>query len=115
MGGNAVNKSVPTMLGIVIILLVVLLVVVVYQYKLTQGLGEGGRVVGTVGGELILGVDAPEEEIGIGEVLTAGSETEPVMSPAMRPDSRASDKREAARERREEAQKRLAGTEDGGE
>jgi len=64
-----VNKSVPTLLGIIIILLVVLLVVVFYNYKLTQELGAGGTVVGTVGGQALTGVEAPKTEIGVGEVL----------------------------------------------
>ncbi len=65
------NKSVPTLLGIVIILLVVLLVVVIYQYKLTQRLALGERVVGTIGGEALTGVEAPKEDIGVSEVLGA--------------------------------------------
>lgn len=64
------NKSVPTLLGIVIILLVVLLVVVFYNYKLTEKLGAGGTVVGTVGGEALTGVEAPKSEIGVGEVMS---------------------------------------------
>ena len=72
------NKSVPTLLGIVIILLVVLLVVVMYQYRLTQKLAEGERVVGTVGGELLTGVETPKEDIGVSEVLGAREpESEP--------------------------------------
>jgi cell shape-determining protein MreC len=66
-----VNKSVPTLLGIVIILLVVLLVVVIYQYKLTQRLALGERVVGTIGGEALTGVETPKEDIGVSEVLGA--------------------------------------------
>ncbi|MBN1458185.1 MAG: hypothetical protein JXA57_01525 [Armatimonadetes bacterium] len=65
------NKSVPTLLGIVIILLVVVLVVLVYTYKMTQELSAGGQVVGTVGGEVLTGVEAPEEDIGTSEVLGA--------------------------------------------
>jgi hypothetical protein len=64
-----VNKSVPTLLGIVIILLVVVLVILVYNYKMTQELGTGARVVGTVGGEALTGVEAPKEEIGASTVL----------------------------------------------
>jgi len=64
-----VNKSVPTLLGIVIILLVVLLVVVFYNYRMMQEISSGGRVVGTVGGEALTGVEAPKTEIGVGEVL----------------------------------------------
>ena len=80
------NKSVPTLLGIVIILLVVLLVVVIYQYKLTQRLALGERVVGTIGGEALTGVEAPKEDIGVSEVLGAREpEAEPQLSPAHRP------------------------------
>lgn len=57
------NKSVPTLLGIVVILLVVVLVVLVVNYRLTKGLGEGQRVVGTVGGEMLTGEKAPGEFI----------------------------------------------------
>ncbi len=95
-----VNRSVPTLLGIVIILLVVLLVVVIYNYKLTQRLGAGERVVGTVGGEALTGVEAPKEEIGVGEVLGAREpEAEPQLSPAYRPE--AQERRQAARQQRE--------------
>lgn len=101
------NKSVPTLLGIVIILLVVLLVVVIYQYKLTQRLALGERVVGTIGGEALTGVEAPKEDIGVSEVLGAREpESEPQLSPAHRPETQ--DRRqasEAAREERREQRK----------
>jgi hypothetical protein len=96
-----VNKSVPTLLGIVIILLVVVLVVLIYNYKMTQELGAGGRVVGTVGGEALTGVEAPEEEIGTSEVLGAREpESEAAMSPASGPDPRAGERRGDRSERR---------------
>jgi hypothetical protein len=89
-----VNKSVPTLLGIVIILLVVVLVVLIYNYKMTQEIGAGGSVVGTVGGEVLMGVETPEEEIGTGEVLGAREpESQAVTSPALSPDSRAGEQR----------------------
>jgi len=78
-----VNKSVPTLLGIVIILLVVVLVVLVYNYKLTQGLGEGGRIVGTTGGELLTGEQAPREFISETEALARPPESEPKLSPLL--------------------------------
>jgi len=86
-GGRTVNKSVPTLLGIIIILMVVVLVVLIYDYKLTSGLATG-RVVGTVGGKMMTGVEPPTEEIGIGEVLGTPAEAEPQPSPALRPDTR---------------------------
>jgi hypothetical protein len=96
-----VNKSVPTLLGIVIILLVVVLVVLIYNYKMTQELGAGGTVVGTVGGEALTGVEAPEEEIGTSEVLGAREpESQAVPAPTMRPDTRAGEARMDRSERR---------------
>jgi len=103
-----VNKSVPTLLGIVIILLVVLLVVVIYQYKLTQRLALGERVVGTIGGEALTGVEVPKEDIGVSEVLGAREpEGEPKMlSPKQIEKSREQrDTREATREERQEQRK----------
>jgi hypothetical protein len=67
-----VNRSVPTLLGIVIILLVVVLVVVVFNYRLYSGLGRGEKVVGTSSHEILTGEEPITEEIGISEVLTAG-------------------------------------------
>ncbi|MFB3880779.1 MAG: hypothetical protein ACE149_05920 [Armatimonadota bacterium] len=85
------NKSVPTLLGIVIILLVVVLVVLYFNFKMTQELGSGATAVGTRGGELLTGVKAPKEEIGASEVLGAREpEGEAKLSPAMKPGSRAS-------------------------
>jgi hypothetical protein len=63
------NKSVPTLLGIVIILLVVVLVVLIYNFKMTQEMGKGGIPVGTVGGEKLLGVETPKEQIDASTVL----------------------------------------------
>ncbi len=87
------NKSVPTLLGIVIILLVVVLVVLFFNYKLTQQLGSGASVVGTKGGEMLTGVQAPKEEISPSEALGARApKTEPQMSPALRPGTKASER-----------------------
>ncbi len=103
------NKSVPTLLGIVIILLVVLLVVVIYQYKLTQRLALGERVVGTIGGEVLTGVEAPKEDIGISEVLGAREpavETQLSPGAGIRPESQERRQaREAVREERQEQRK----------
>lgn len=63
------NKSVPTLLGIVILLLVVVLVVLIYNYKMTQEMSKGGIPVGTVGGEKLTGVEAPKEVIDASTVL----------------------------------------------
>jgi hypothetical protein len=83
------NKSVPTLLGIVIILLVVVLVVLVFNYKLTQQLGAGGTVVGTQSTEALTGVTLPTEEIGTGEVLGAQKpNVQPQPSPALRAGTR---------------------------
>ena len=96
------NKSVPTLLGIVIILLVVLLVVVTYQYRLTQKLSEGERVVGTVGGELLTGVETPDEEIGVSEVLGSREpESEAKSIPPEAIEHRA-ERQDQRRERQEE-------------
>ncbi|GEM_PF-1386085 len=78
------NRSVPTLLGIVIILLVVVLVVLIYNYRLTSGLAAGGTVVGTAGQRLLTGVEPPEEEIGVGEVLERRGETAPRTAPPPR-------------------------------
>jgi len=84
------NKSVPTLLGIVIILLVVVLVVLVFNYKMTQEIGKGGIPVGTIGGQALTGVEAPKEQIGTPEVLgTRQPEVQAQPSPAMRPGTRA--------------------------
>jgi hypothetical protein len=88
-----VNKSIPTLLGIVIILLVVVLVVLIFNYQLTQKLGAGETVVGTVGGKALTGVEPPKEEIGTSEVLGAREpESQPVLSPALRPGTRAGER-----------------------
>ena len=102
------NKSVPTLLGIVIILLVVLLVVVIYQYKLTQRLALGERVVGTIGGEALTGVEAPKEDIGVSEVLGAREPESEArqMSPEQLARSRERrQEQETAREERQEQRK----------
>ena len=57
------NRSVPTLLGIMIILMVVMLVVLIYDYRVTSGLAAGGTVVGTVGGQLLTGVDQPTVQV----------------------------------------------------
>ena len=97
------NKSVPTLLGIVIILLVVVLVVLIVNYRLTQGLGRGERVVGTVGGEILTGEETPDEFIDETSALSGDEGSEPQLSPALRPDSRAGERRAAAQERRDDA------------
>jgi len=86
------NKSVPTLLGIVIILLVVALVVLVYNYKLTQELGKGGQVVGTKTTEMLTGVEPAKEVIGAETVLGARApktqaEPSPLAGRATRPGS----------------------------
>jgi hypothetical protein len=52
------NKSVPTLLGILIILVVVVLVVLIYNIKLTNQLATGGSPTGTVGGQILTGEKA---------------------------------------------------------
>ncbi len=95
------NKSVPTLLGIVIILLVVVLVVLFFNYQLTQKLGAGESVVGTVGGKALTGVEPPTEEIGASEVLGAREpESQAVPSPASRPGTRAAERAAQRGERR---------------
>lgn len=96
------NKSVPTLLGIVIILLVVILVVLVVNYQVTKGIGEGGRVKGTVGGEILTGEEAPEEFIGESE-LGGRAEQEAQQLPA-RARERGAEARQEARERREQVE-----------
>ena len=70
-GGVGVNKSVPTLLGIVIILLVIVLVVLVYDLRMTANLAAGNVPVGTVGGQMLTGVEAPTEIIGDEEAIGA--------------------------------------------
>lgn len=95
------NKSVPTLLGILIILMVVVLVVLVINYRITKGLGEGQRVVGTAGGELLTGEEAPEEFIDETSALGGrAAEPEPQLSPALRPESRAAEQRQGRQQRR---------------
>ncbi len=94
------NKSVPTLLGIVIILMVVVLVVLVVNYRITKGIGEGQRVVGTKGGEILTGEEAPteftEETSALGGRLP---EQEAQPSPIMRPGSRAMEQRQTRQQR----------------
>jgi len=66
-----VNKSVPTLLGIVIILLVIVLVVLVYDLRMTANLAAGNVPVGTVGGQLLTGTETPTEVIGPEEAIGA--------------------------------------------
>ena len=66
------NRSVPTLLGIVVILLVMVLVVVVFNYRLYSGLARGERVVGTSSHEMLTGEEPIREEIGLTEALAAG-------------------------------------------
>lgn len=61
------SRSVPTLLGIMIILMVVMLVMLIYDYRLTSGLASGATVVGTVGGQLLTGVDQADEQIAQGQ------------------------------------------------
>ena len=77
------NKSVPTLLGIVIILLVVVLVVLIYDYKMTSEIVAGGVAVQTTGGRALTGVDAGGEQISPSEVLgTAPRPAAALMPPA---------------------------------
>jgi hypothetical protein len=76
-----VNKSVPTMLGIVIILLVVVLVVLFINYRTTQAIGRGERIVSTVGGELLTGEEAPREFIDETSATSRTPEVEAKQSP----------------------------------
>jgi hypothetical protein len=97
------NKSVPTLLGIVIILLVVVLVVLVVNYKVTKGLGEGKQVMGTVGGEILTGEETPDEVIDASTVL-GSREPEPAEATTLSPEQqrRMQDRRADSQERREE-------------
>ncbi len=97
------NKSVPTMLGIVIILLVVILVVLIVNYQMTKGIGEGRQVVGTVGGEVLTGEQAPEEFI---DASALGGRAEPVEGEALSPKAqrRGAEARQEAERRREQAE-----------
>lgn len=63
------NRSVPTLLGIMIILMVAVLVILVYDYRLTSGLAAGHVVVGTVGGQILTQVEQPTEQISPSEVF----------------------------------------------
>jgi hypothetical protein len=97
------NKSVPTLLGIVIILLVVVLAVLIVNYKTTKGLGEGKELVGTVGGEILMGEEAPEEFIDTSTV-TGSREPEPVEARQFTSEQRArqSDRRQEVQAGRDE-------------
>ncbi len=96
------NKSVPTLLGIVIILVVVILVVLIVNYQVTKGIGAGGRVTGTVGGEVLTGEEAPDEFIGESE-LGGRAEQEAQQLPA-RARERGAEARREAEKRRQEAE-----------
>lgn len=99
------NKSVPTLLGIVIILLVVVLIVLMYNLRMTQAIGRGERVVGTVGGELITGEQAPDEFID--ETSALGGDVNRPEPTTMPREARSGDRRQAAEGRR--GQRRAAG------
>ena len=81
-------------------MLVALLVVGFYQIRLQRELTAGRTVVGTVGGEVLTGVDMPDEEIGTAEVLGAGPEGETRPSPAASPDTRGGERRQEAEAKR---------------
>jgi len=73
------NKSVPTLLGILIILVVVVIVVLVYNIQLTKQLGTGASPVGTIGGQMLTGEKAPTTEISPSEALARRSgKAEPI-------------------------------------
>ena len=99
------NKSVPTLLGIVIILLVVVLIVLMYSLRMTQAIGRGERVVGTVGGELITGEQAPDEFTD--ETSALGGRTDSPEPTTIHPEARTSERRQATEGRR--GQRRAAG------
>ena len=86
------------------LLLVVVLIVLMYNLRMTQAIGRGERVVGTVGGELLTGEDAPDEFIDETSALSNVDRPEPTT---IRPEGRASDRRQAAEGRR--GQRRAAG------
>jgi hypothetical protein len=102
-GTGEMNKSVPTLLGIIIILLVVVLAVLVVNYKVTKGLGEGQTVTGTVGGQVITGTEAPKENIE-GSTVLGSRQPEPVEPTQVSPEQqqRMTENREKMEERREE-------------
>ena len=73
------SRSVPTLLGVMILLMVVMLVVLIYDFKLTSELATGGAVVGTVGGQLLTGVEQSEEAISASEALgRQGTKSKPL-------------------------------------
>jgi hypothetical protein len=94
------NKSVPTLLGIVIILLVIVLAVLIVNYQTTKGLSEGKQVVGTVGGQILTGEEAPEEFIDTSTV-TGSREPEPVEAKTVTPEQQ-----QRMREQRREGEQR---------
>lgn len=96
------NKSVPTMLGIVIILLVVVLVVLIINYRVTRGIGAGEELVGTAATGMLAGQQPPDEVIDEASALGGRADgPEPELSPALRGDTPAAEKgreRQALRE-----------------
>jgi len=76
-----VNRSVPTLLGIMILLMVAVLVVLIYDYRLTSGLAAGQTVVGTVGGEMLTRVQQPTEQISPSEVFARQAEEPKRINP----------------------------------
>ena len=99
------NKSVPTLLGIVIILLVAVLAVGIINYRVTQGLGAGKELVGTKGTPLLTGEPLPEEVID--ETSALGREAERPEPTTIPREARTSERRQAAEGRR--GQRRAAG------
>ncbi|UCC67844.1 MAG: hypothetical protein JSV79_12125 [Armatimonadota bacterium] len=88
------NRSVPTMLGIVIILLVVVLVVLIINYRVTRGIGAGEELVGTTATGMLAGQQPPEEVIDEASALGGRVDRpEPQVSPALRADTPAAEKR----------------------
>lgn len=77
----AMNRSVPTVLGIIIILMVAALVMLIYDYKLTVELASGSTLVGTVGGRLLTAAEQSTEQPGMRTVSKDASGVRPRASP----------------------------------
>ena len=96
------NKSVPTLLGIVIILLVIVLVVLVYDLRMTANLAAGNVPVGTVGGQMLTGTEAATEVIGEEEAIGAhvsASELESIRPDELRDQAGATEERAVDQDR----------------
>jgi hypothetical protein len=73
------KRSVPTLLGAFALIVVATLAVLVYNIRLADKLAQGLTPSGTVGGQVLTGVDAPTEVLAPRPADTATGGARPVV------------------------------------